>query len=244
MKGKLSIKRVILIVVVVISILLGGMFLWMSNSYDYRECAEVALQESDDLNVIESNDYIEFKLNGVNMEKGFIFYPGAKVEPGSYAPLCRKIAKNGYKVIIVKMPLNFAIFDKNKAKNIIDENSDISTWIIGGHSLGGVMASDYALEDDRIKGVVLYASYPQGENLKTTDKKILSIWGSNDGVADLNKVKNASFPDDAHLVEIQGGNHAGFGDYGEQSGDNEATISGKEQIEKASEVTCEFLKNI
>ena len=42
----------------------------------------------------------------------------------------------------------------------------------------------------------------------------------------------------------KGGNHAGFGDYGEQSGDNEATISGKEQIEKASEVTCEFLKNI
>lgn len=244
MKKKLYVKRIVIISLTIIFLLLGGMLLWMSNSYEYKGLAQIALQSSDDLKVIENKEYIEFQLSSINAEKGFIFYPGAKVEPGSYAPLCRKIAEKGYRVIIAKMPLNFAIFDKDKAKDIIEENNDILTWVIGGHSLGGVMASDYALEDERIKGVIFYASYPQGDNLKDTDKKIISMWGSNDGVANLEKIKNASFSDDAQFFEIEGGNHAGFGDYGKQSGDNEATISQNEQMDRAAESTCDFLEGI
>lgn len=38
--------------------------------------------------------------------------------------------------------------------------------------------------------------------------------------------------------------HAGFGTYGEQSGDNKADISNEEQIDKAVEYTVKFLKSL
>ena len=39
---------------------------------------------------------------------------------------------------------------------------------------------------------------------------------------------------------IQGGNHAGYGDYGAQKSDGEADISAKEQQEETAEKIVEF----
>ena len=39
---------------------------------------------------------------------------------------------------------------------------------------------------------------------------------------------------------IQGGNHAGYGDYGVQKGDGEADVSAKEQQEETAEKIVEF----
>ena len=96
------------------------------------------------------------------------------------------------------------------------------------------MAANYAAENDVIEGLVLYGSYPQGDKLKDSDINVISIYGSKDGVADLEKVKNAILPKNSKLIEIEGGNHAGFGSYGPQKGDNEATITGEEQLEEES----------
>ena len=60
------------------------------------------------------------------------------------------------------MPLNFAIFDYNAADEVISNYPNIKNWAISGHSLGGVMAAKYASENSNIKGVIFYASYPQG----------------------------------------------------------------------------------
>ena len=64
-------------------------------------------------------------------------------------------------------------------------------------------------------GAYIYGDYP--------DKKTLTIYGSlNQSVEDhINYTEN--------IVEIEGGNHAQFGNYGPQKGDLPATISTEEQ---------------
>lgn len=220
-----------------------GIILWMFRSYDYRELAKNALKSNEQI-VVNNDDYIVFTPKDVNKEIGFIFYPGAKVEPESYAPLCKKISEAGYTVVIVPMPLNFAIFDSDKGKNVIERFPEIETWAIGGHSLGGVMACKYAMEEPKIQAIALYASYPQGDELKDTNKKIVTIWGDKDGVANIDKVKEAALPEDTTYVEINGGNHAQFGDYGDQKSDNKADISGEEQVEIAAKATIDLLNSL
>lgn len=193
---------------------------------------------------IEENEYIVFKPKDIEPSKGFIFYPGAKVEPKAYSELCSKISEQGYLVVIPRMTLNLAILSPNKAEDIISKYSNVESWAIGGHSLGGVMAANYAIKDNNIKGIVFYASYPQGDKLKESNLKILSLYGSNDGVADLNKVKEAAFNEKAKIVEIEGGNHAGFGNYGNQKGDNKSDITNDEQISESVKLTVEFLNNL
>lgn len=46
------------------------------------------------------------------------------------------------------------------------------------------------------------------------------------------------------FIEISGGNHGGFGDYGEQKGDGKSLISNKEQINITSSEIIKFLGDI
>ena len=240
MKNKVSKFTIGIIGGVIVLVL--GFFVWMNNSYNPTEEAVNALISDDKVSVTEDN-LIIFEPTK-ETKKGFIFYPGGKVEPEAYSVLARKIAEEGYLTVIVPMTFDLAIISPNKADKVIERFPEIESWGIGGHSLGGVMAAGYAAENDVIDGLVLYASYPQGEELKDLDINVLSIYGSNDGVADLEKVKNATLTKDSEIVEIEGGNHAGFGNYGEQKGDKEATISAEDQIEKSVEYTVEFLEKI
>ena len=246
MKSKKLFKYSVLSGVAILILLVSGFFIYVSSYYKANSLALDSLTSDDQVNVYENEDIIfEPVENAQNI--GFIFYPGAKVEPTAYAPMAKEIAANGYTTIIAKMSFNLAILSPNRADEIISQYKDIDTWVIGGHSLGGVMASNYALENNQIKGLVLLASYPQDKTILTDTKiKVLSLWGSNDQVADLNKVKAAKnmMPDDAQFIEIVGGNHGGFGDYGHQKGDGEASITNKEQITETSTYIIEFLDRL
>lgn len=240
MKNKVSKIPIGIIGGVIVLVL--GFFIWINNSYKPTNEAVNALISDDKVAVTEDN-LIIFEPTK-ETKKGFIFYPGGKVEPEAYSVLARKIAEEGYLVVIVPMTFDLAIISPNKADKVIERFPEIESWAIGGHSLGGVMASSYVAENDVIDGLVLYAAYPQGEELKDLDIKVISIYGSNDGVADLEKVKNATLTQNSELVEIEGGNHAGFGSYGDQKGDNEATITEEKQIEEAVKYTREFLEEL
>jgi hypothetical protein len=54
----------------------------------------------------------------------------------------------------------------------------------------------------------------------------------------------ALLPVDTQYVVIQGGNHAQFGDYGVQPGDQEATITRLEQQKQIVDATIRFMKAI
>lgn len=236
------IKGIIGVLIVSISMF----FIYVSFYYKANDLAMESLKTDAKVEVKENGDILFKPLyNAKNV--GFIFYPGAKVEASAYAPMAREIAASGYTVVIAKMKFNLAILSPNEADNIIKENKNINTWIIGGHSLGGVMAADYSIKNEKIRGLVLLASYPKsGEYFGEKDIKVLSLWGSNDKVADLSKVKNAKdvMPRGAEFIEIKGGNHGGFGDYGHQKGDGDASITNKEQMSYTSKTIIKFIDDI
>lgn len=244
MKQKKSLMYKIFTGIAILLIIAAAGFFIYVNSYYKADSAALDSLKSDDQVTVEQNKDIVFEPVSNDKKIGFIFYPGAKVEPSAYAPIAKEIAANGYTVIIAKMNFNLAILSPNRADSIISKYKNIDTWVIGGHSLGGVMASNYAFENDKIKGLVLLASYPQ-DKVNFTDQsiKVLSLWGSNDEVADLKKVKEAKklMPAEAEFVEIEGGNHGGFGDYGHQKGDGELTITNQQQMKETSKYIVELL---
>ncbi len=92
------------------------------------------------------------------------------------------------------------------------------------------MAANYAASHgDQLTGLILLAAYPT----KPLDKALLeiSIYGSEDGVLNMGKIEagKAYAPEDYREYVIAGGNHAQFGNYGEQRGDGSAAISSEEQ---------------
>ena len=98
--------------------------------------------------------------SGEKPSAGFILYPGAGVDYRSYALVLRQIADRGYLVFLPSIPLNLAFFNANAAGKIISEHPEIEHWVVSGHSLGGVVAADYAANHPIIEGMVFWASYP------------------------------------------------------------------------------------
>lgn len=245
-KKQSKVKNLVLkgIIGIIIALILGFVF-WITNTYSAQSVATSALRSNDNVEV-KIDEYISFTPKNVNASKGFIFYPGAKVDPKSYAPICRALAETGYQVAILDMPLNMAILGQNKAQDVIDDYPNIEKWAIGGHSLGGVASSNFAIENIKINGVVLLSSYPMNDNLKQIDVDVLSIWGSKDGVVNFRKLVESKndLPKDTTYVEIEGANHSQFGDYGLQNGDNEALMSSEEQMKITSDNIITFMDNL
>lgn len=238
-KVKLFIGLAVFLLVIAV-----GFLLFASSYYKAQSYAKENLQ-SDSNVTVENEKELLFEPTSSKKKIGFIFYQGAKVEAEAYAPMAKELAKQGYTVVIPHLPLKMAIFSPDRADKVIRNHPEIDTWVIGGHSLGGVTASDYALRHDKISALVLLASYPGGHtDLSEASVDVLSIWASHDEVADAKAIKAAksSMPSDAKFLEIEGGNHAGFGDYGEQKGDGEASISNKEQITQTTVAILELLE--
>lgn len=166
-------------------------------------------------------------------DKGIIFYPGGKVKPEAYAPMLYRLAEKGYAVYLCKMPFNLAVFDANAAAKVIENNPSIKSWVIGGHSLGGAMASQFVHDHpERISGIFFLAAYPiESTNLSEQEIYSLSLYGELDGLVNVNEIVNhvKLLPTDRNVQIIKGGNHAQFGYYGDQKGDNQAVISREEQ---------------
>lgn len=169
-------------------------------------------------------------------EYGLVIYPGAKVDPAAYVPLACKLASQGVYCIIAKMPFNFAFFDMDAAGDLMSAASYVKHWWISGHSLGGVMAAYYASSNaDKFEGIALLAAYSTA-NLTDSGLKTLVIYGTEDGVLNKSKLTDNAdkLPADTQTLVIEGGNHAGYGDYGPQQKDGEATISADNQQQQTA----------
>jgi hypothetical protein len=73
---------------------------------------------------------------------------------------------------------------------------------------------------------------------------VTKIYASNDGLASAEEVEsNAIYlPEDTNWVLIEGGNHSQFGYYGEQLGDNSASITREEQQKLTVNAILDVLK--
>ena len=105
------------------------------------------------------------------------------------------------------------------------------------------MASQYISgHPDKLSGIVLLAAYPTVKI--PDDKKFLSVLGSNDGIISTERYEEGKqyLPkDNSHDYLVFGGNHAGFGNYGSQDGDKEATIRSKTQWRQTAAAILEYM---
>lgn len=226
--------KITLIIVISILVILTGTFLAYTSVYYRADDMVITVMQNEDRITIEDN-YIILSPSTPS-KTALIFYPGAKVEYTAYLPIMEKIKEaTGMTCILVKMPFNLAVLDADRADEIIDRFPNIERWYLGGHSMGGAMASDYASNNqDKINGLILLGAYLYGDY---PIDKTLTIYGSfNTSVSE--KIEYTQ-----NIVVIEGGNHAQFGNYGKQKGDLDATISSEEQQNIAVEAIKEFLVN-
>lgn len=212
---------------------------------DYYHTDMNAVETFTDTSTIEfqtlENDTIVFEPEEAT--KGFIFYPGGKVEYTAYLPLMQLCAEQDILCVLVKMPCNLAVLDIDAADGIQEQYPDIQEWYIGGHSLGGSMAASYlSKHTDVYEGLILLGSYSTAD-LSSTNLNVLSIFGSEDKVLNHEKYDEniSNLPEDFTEVVINGGCHAYFGMYGAQDGDGTPTIRCEEQLQESAAAICNFM---
>ncbi|MBS3781970.1 MAG: alpha/beta hydrolase [Candidatus Thermoplasmatota archaeon] len=236
-------RQVGFVILVVMIVILSSFLVWALTPRGPMEEALEAL-ESDDKVEVSSGDRYIFRPVDQKAEVGFIIYPGARVDPRSYAPFAKDIAAEGFLVVIEPMRLNLAVFSPGAASEVIDEHSEVKRWVVGGHSLGGAMAARFTSREE-VDGLILWASYTP-DDLSDLDIPALSIYAELDGLTTVEEVEERKdmMPQETKYVKIEGGNHAQFGWYGDQRGDNEASITREEQQSIVVNETVSFLNEI
>lgn len=237
-------KKITLTIIIVLILSLVGGTAYYINDYYHAEETAVSLITTPKENVVVTEENGVFTFKPQNATKGIIFYPGGKVEAKAYAPLMHSLAEEGILSVLVTMPGNLAVLDMNAADGICEQYPEIESWYMSGHSLGGSMAASYIAENSQeFDGIILLASYSTAD-LSNSDLKVLSIYGSNDGVLNMEKYSEhkPNLPSDFEEFIIDGGCHAYFGAYGEQEGDGKAKITREEQIEITVDEITKFIK--
>jgi len=205
----------------------------------------LAALQPDGLVDVQTEPWLVFRPAGDDPTTGLILYPGARVDPRAYAPAARSLAEQGFLVVIVPMPLNLAFFAPDRALEVMQAFPGIDQWAVGGHSLGGAMSARFAYQNPtETQGLVLWAAYPAAsDDLSGRDLAVTSVYGTLDGLATGEKIDASRplLPPGTTWAAIEGGNHAQFGWYGPQGGDNPATISRGEQQAQIVAATQELL---
>lgn len=227
--------KIIIALAVLIAAGVGAMFIYTSDYYrsevskdDYVAYSSFAIEEFSD----------GLFIDGDGNSDAVIFYPGGKVEYTAYLPLCTKLAAEGIDCFLVEMPFHLAVFGSNKAESIMKEYT-YDNWYLAGHSLGGAMAANYVADNvDEFAGLIMLAAYPT-KALISEDLKVLSIYGNKDEVLNREKLEAGSEFVPEHYTEIGlgGANHAGFGNYGIQKSDGEATM----ERDKQQDTTVKYI---
>lgn len=230
--------------VAVIAIVLFAAYDRLLSPYEPTAEARAAVVPNEDVDVLESG-YLTFSPGDRTPDVGLVFYPGARVPPAAYAPLARQIADAGYLVVVPDMLLGLAVLSPARADEVLKAHPDIDAWVIGGHSLGGAMAANFAEGSTRIDGVVLVAAYPgESTHLEIQELDVLVIYGDADELATPAEVEaaEARLPDDTEWVRLSGANHTQFGSYRGQRGDGTASMTAVEQRDRTAAAIIRFLR--
>lgn len=231
MKRALKIAAWVLLGVAVLA--LAGFLFWALTPLGPEDVALRALQGTEAVSVERAPEGFVFSPRSVEPTVGLVLYPGGRVDARSYAPIASAVASYGYLVVVPRVHLNLAVLEPNAAADVIEAHPEIASWAVGGHSLGGAMAAQYASKNAaRLDGLVLLAAYANPpSDLSGSDLSVFDVYGDRDGVLSMenHEAGSALLPPGTKALVLEGGNHAQFGDYGPQPGDNPATITAAEQ---------------
>ncbi|WP_311201080.1 alpha/beta hydrolase [Brachybacterium paraconglomeratum] len=149
----------------------------------------------------------------------------ARAQLAYAARLYGLVTELGVTVVIVDPPLNLSLFDRQAPERFTSVAPGVETWLVGGHSMGGVRACELAEEAGALK---LFASYCAADI--STPEKIAE--------------HRDALPGSAEMVEIAGASHASFGDHWPQSGDGTATIDDAEMDAAVEDAVAELLRSM
>ncbi len=215
----------------------------------------------------ETPDYVSLRHPAnADPRTGLLFYPGALVDYHAYLEWLDSLVlvRPDLRVVAVRMPANLAVLSPEKGLRLLDDFPGVVRWLVAGHSLGGAKACRLIRKNrDRFAGLILLAAYPAGnDDLSGWPGAVLSLSGSEDGIATPEDIEArtgqlpspytmtstddfpASIGGRASYFEIDGGNHAQFGAYGPQDGDNRATIPREEQHALIVQLIAGFLDRL
>jgi hypothetical protein len=247
--GRLPSRRTLSVAVGVLvlaaAVLAAGAGLYFAIGAGPDEAAVNAVESSSAVTVERLDGLTVVRSGPVTAEtRGLIYYPGARVNPESYVPTAAAtVAGRDVAVVIVDVPLNLAVLGPNRADDARAAFPAVDSWYVGGHSLGGAMACRYAAAHaDELDGLVLHASYCDSD-VSESGLRVLSVLGAADGVidADRERESRSNLPGDARVIELDGVNHAGFGAYGPQRGDESVSTDPAAMRERIGTVTGRWL---
>ena len=116
--------RVFLCLLAVLLAVYVAFGVYVSDYYHADPAAEDALVSDRFVSVSEQNGSWVFAPESPTA--GLIFYPGGKVENTAYAPLLHDLAEDGILCVLVKMPCNLAVLDRNAADSIPERFSEVT----------------------------------------------------------------------------------------------------------------------
>lgn len=211
----------------IVIVLLGAVvwfWVWSSQVMPAEQSAVDQIKQNTSLKVTETDHSIIMSSADYHAKLGLVFLPGAKVDPHAYLyKLSGIVANTGITVVITKPYFNLALFDLRPIATFTNDVNDIDTWYVGGHSLGGVRACQYAADSStHLAGLVLFGSYCDTD----VSVPVLSLRGTRDQLTSQQDVDShrTHLKGSVTTYEIDDAAHASFGDYGTQSGDGTASV--------------------
>lgn len=233
-------KKIVITIISIIAVLLIAAATYVH--FSTYQPSSVAQQAAKSSQTIDNATVFKAKHNKMTV----IFYTGAMVQPNSYSIWAKQVANAGYTVKIMHFPLNMAFFNTNAADKLAGKNEN---YVVGGHSLGGAMASRYGhnSHNKNLRGIFLLGAYADEKGrLDKTYLDVLSVTATNDKVLNWkNYQANKKYlPKNTEYKSIQGGNHGGFGSYGHQKGDGKATISNHTQQNEVAHLLINWLNKV
>lgn len=221
-------------------------FIWQWSTYQSRNLPKNTFQNDDKVTIEAKTQLITFRPKAKKNKSEIIFFQGGLTDPKAYAPLCRTIAENGFTCHLIKMDWRMPQWDYKKIINLFDLKN--GHYIIGGHSQGAKMASQFVYENPGLmKGIFLLGtSHPRDFDLSSRTISSIKIYAELDGLASVAEVmeNKDKLPANTKLLMIKDGNHSQFGYLGLLLTDETAKIDLNEQQKQTSEALIEFFKSV
>ncbi len=221
-------------------------FVWNWTTFQSRHLPKDTFVNADFVSVVETKDQITFTSDTSNNKLEIIFLQGGLTDPKAYAPLCRKLAENGYTCHLIKMDWRLPQYNYQKVTTLFTLSK--GNFIIGGHSQGGKMAAQLVYENPGVfKALFLMGtSHPRDIDLSSQSIPCMKLYAEKDGLASVEEVmqNKQKLPKNTKLTFIKGGNHSQFGYLGKLLMDNSAAISLEEQQQQTLANLLDFMKGI
>jgi Alpha/beta hydrolase family len=250
---RLSGRTVVAVVLAAAVLVITGFLAWASSPMTAEPGPLARAEAASAFTVVESVDGVAL-LPAQPTGDGLVYIPGARVEPAAYVSKLSDVAAAGITVVIARPALNLAIFETRPLSDFEALAPDVTTWFVGGHSLGGVRACQYVsdLQDsasDAVAGLILFGSYCAADvshaRISHAPLPVLSIAGELDALSTSAKIDAAAhlLPANAEIIAITGAVHGQFGDYGTQPGDGTPTATDGEVRSAITEWVVSFISD-